>query len=155
MSINCWKQFRKTQNNILKPFFPNKHHRRLKRFVLVVPNWETVAVTVQAQLHITCLTSDDLSGWPWPLLISIFMGLMRRKNSTNSWRANYWNVRPNILQPWFQICIDASPTNRVIVIGNVSRHQVYCQSHSKFLGCESLTSLCGFVNDKGIVYWSF
>ena len=91
---------------------------------LLVPNWETVAVTVQAQMHITCLASDYWSGWPWPLLISVLMGQTSRTNSTNSWRANYWNVRPNILQPWFQICIDSSSNNGDVVVGNVSRQCV-------------------------------
>lgn len=120
-----------------------------------MPNQKTVAVTVQAQMYITCLTSDYWSGWPWSLLISVLMRQTSRTNSTNPWRANNWNVKANTLQSWFQICIGSSPPKRDVVLGDIPGHQVCCQCHSKFLGCEPLINLCGLVDEKCIVYRSF
>jgi len=51
MSLNYCKQFRKIQNDTSEPSLPIKHHKKGKNFLLPLPNWETVAVTVQAHAH--------------------------------------------------------------------------------------------------------
>lgn len=148
MSLNYCKQYRKIQNDILEPSLPIKHHKKTEKLFVAFAKLRSSCCYCSGIMHITCLTSDYWFGW----MRETIKQNKQHKLLTGQLLELYEALHCATLVPdllWLFSYQQGCCHWQIVT------HQVYCQSHSKFLGCESLTSLCGLEHYKCIVYWRF